>query len=430
MYACKVRTYKGNVILPRGFRSVLYVDVFGWLRDNVKGASTGHKLSTLMERPEELQAPETVAGSGSSVQSTRYVNGEPVPSRIEQLPGASRQQYMDTVTKDDFATTTFVPREKDNYHDEEWDGEDVEPHTGSRPWRVFSGATILLASMWIIGAVGITLELWGLSNLEVIPLLVEPGKQLIIEGAPEKAPGQVSLLQPGHHVTSRWPHSNVMPVGLACDSSSNTVVASTEFGLYTADLSNKDDVHFAKARPCKHIRGEAMQAVSLQCSSGSPGCHAVVLHGGSNLARCTLDHAGQASINDLNETLVGPSSMHIAEDWLVKEPVIGRTAVETARSVIMSSRCSGQARECAYVSTSGGRVAELHRVAGGSNEWFPSRLLQFKSGASAGPLAVLQDKYLATLARDGRHIHVLDLQKDEAFIQPHNVCMQGAHLQR
>jgi len=420
LYACKVRTYKNGVILPRGFRSVLYIDVFGWIRDSVNGTSAGPKLSTLMERPVEMQAPESLAGNGPAVQSTRYVNGEPVPTRIEQLPGASRQQYMDTLTKEDFATTTFVPRDKGNFHDEDWDGNDVEPNSGTRPWGVFRGATILLAVMWIVGSVGIALELWGLSNLEVIPLVLEPGKQLIFSGA--SAQKTSSLLQTGHLVTARWPHSDISPVGLACDSSTNTVVASTEFGLYVADLSKKkDDVQFARAPRCKHIRGEALQDVSLKCPSRS-SCHAVVLHGGRHLARCDLDPIEQVHTKGVNHTSVDPSMMYISEDWLFQEPTIGRAAAETAQSLSVSSRCSGQASECAYVSTSGGRVAELHRAVDASDEWFPSRLLQFKtvgvSVASAGPLAVLHNRYLAALQHDRQYIHITDLQHDDSLIQP------------
>jgi len=410
LYAVKVVDQNNGVILPTGFRSVLYLDVFGWMQKNVTGAN-GNKLSHCLQDYGVLSSPEETNGTGPSIQSVRYdKHGRPVPMRVEQLPGASRQQRMQDLTKADFKTTTFVPCERDE-DPSMITRDDVEPNAGGRPWRIFRGATSMLACLWFLSGLMIASELWGFTSFELNPLLVQPGNHL--DASETK---KLEALQSGKALKTSWPHANVKPVGLTCGGSGNTIVASTQFGLYTAhlsDVSAKQHAHFKAAPMCEHIQGEALQDVSLRCGpNGSTGaCHAVVLHkNGQRVAGCAL---GGASAN---ATSVLPPT-NIAEEFLRAK---GAVRTETAVALAVTSECEGKVRDCAYVGTSSERIVEMKRAAGGSQEWFPTRLLQATQSSwptmSSGSIHVINGRYLGVLSRDGDHIQVLDLHKDGAAV--------------
>merc|ERR1719476_28980 len=94
---------------------------------------------------------------------------------------------------------------------------------------------------------------------------------------------------------TRWPRENVHAVSLACDSASGTLVASTRFGLYFADIRAEvpnTSLQFKLAPVCKGTEGERLQDVALHCKSNMSqnSCQAVVLHQqGHRLAKCGID---------------------------------------------------------------------------------------------------------------------------------------------
>merc|ERR1719217_167457 len=157
-------------MMPTGFRSVLYIDVFGWIQRHITGATQNNKLSDFLASPGVLSQPEHGPGTGPAIQSVRYdKHGQPVPMRVEQLPGAARQQRMSDLTREDFATTTFVPCERDEEIDAFPSDDKAEPDAGGRPWKIFGGLTMLLAVLWFLSGVMVALELWGISDFQMTP---------------------------------------------------------------------------------------------------------------------------------------------------------------------------------------------------------------------------------------------------------------------
>jgi hypothetical protein len=268
--------------------------------------------------------------------------------------------------------------------------------------------------MWFLSAIAVAAELWGFTNFEVLPLLVEPSHQL--DATMDK---KLSFLESGHAIATSWPHGKVRPIGLSCDSASDTVLASTQFGMFTAQFSEgsaKEHLDFKAAPLCDHVQGESLQDVTLRCSSAGSvrTCSADVLHSnGQRIATCALD--GAAS----NATAAVPPVTRIAEEWLRDSSATGK-ASETAIALAMTSECHGKALSCAYVGTSGHRIVEMQRAADGSHEWFPSRLLRARmsptSLLSSGTMDVVGGRYLSVLNRNGQHVEFLDLRREGSIV--------------
>merc|ERR1719162_1338013 len=205
LYAVKVVEQGNGVKLPTGFRSVLYLDVFGWIQKNVTGSAPHNKLSECLQDHGVLKQPDSAYGTGPAVQSVRYdKHGRPVPMRVEQLPGAARQQRMADLTKADFSPTTFVPCGKDDDAGLAALNEELEPDDGGRPWKVFRAVGTLLATMWFLSGIWVGCELWGVTNFELNPLLVEPGHHL-----DARRSKKLGTLQFGEAVKTSWPNARV-----------------------------------------------------------------------------------------------------------------------------------------------------------------------------------------------------------------------------
>merc|ERR1719199_1842945 len=69
LYAAKVVEQSNGVKLPTGFKSVLYLDVFGWIQRNVTGATPHNKLSQCLQDHGVLSHPAKVHGTGPAIQS-------------------------------------------------------------------------------------------------------------------------------------------------------------------------------------------------------------------------------------------------------------------------------------------------------------------------------------------------------------------------
>jgi len=245
-----------------------------------------------------------------------------------------------------------------------------------------------------------------------MPELDEPAANMTANAA------DLGLLQSGQPIPATWPNDKVRPVGMTCDAITNTVVASTRFGLYLADLNQKsatNQIHFKAGPACEHLQGEPLQDVSLLCGLRGKACQAVVLHGqGQRLSTCDL---GGSSVNASS----GFSSVAgVAEEWLHKSNAHKNIPAESLVAFTMTSRCEGKDRSCAYMRTSGERVVEMLRASDGSHEWFPNRLLRAKNGRtstmSSGSMDVVNGRYLGVLSHDRQHVEFLDLQQDGSVV--------------
>lgn len=378
IYICKVSEQKNGVMLPTGYRAVLYIDVYGWIKRNV---APGMPAASASDSAKQFQDYEQVTGAGPALDGVKYESGRPVPMRIEQLPGANKQPRPADMSKTHFAPSTFVPTNVP--------GEDItapcpsyEPGTaGRRPWTVFRVMTLGFATLWLVSGVIIVLQLYGLTNLSVAPQLDEEVR--------------ISALEAGEQVSTGWPHSNVQPIGLACDATTKTMVASSRFGLYTADLSKLESIHFEAAPACAGIEGDSLKDVSLQCSAESSFdfCHAVVLHQhGRRVTTCSIRaHA--------NATVPAATPATISGQWLGGQSGNAHVSVQ---SLAIRSKCFGQEHGCAYVGTADHRLIEmLDKEESGARSLFPRRVLGTKTSVSTavpgGAMDVIHDRYLGIL---------------------------------
>lgn len=407
---CKVTEQKNGVMLPTGYRAVLYIDVFGWIKRNVEGV-TADTESPTSTRSERLPEPDRLLGAGPAVQGVRYEGGRPVPMRVEQLAGANRPPRPADISKTAFAPSTFVPGVKDG-EDEHVTGGPA----GRRPWTVFFVTTWAFAALWFASGVVISMQLLGVTGLKLAPQLKETGPVtalLELERNPEWLPS-------GIQVSTGWPHDNVNPIGLACDGASNTMVVSSRYGLYTADLSNATHVQFLHAPHCEDVEGASLQDVSLECGTeASPGaCQAIVLHQkGRRLARCALKEASDQHGHIINATAQAHSATDIAGQWLSSRTVAGKVHVV---ALAQKRQCTDQKRECLYVGTSDQRIVEMHESVDreGTRALFPKRVVGTKisitAPATGGGMDMIYDRYLGLLQRDGRRLQVNDLRSGGA----------------
>merc|ERR1740138_1195846 len=132
----------------------------------------------------------------------------------------------------------------------------------------------------------------------------------------------LGLLQSGQAIQTVWPSEDVRAVGITCHGGSNTVVASSRFALYIAELNQlpgKEHVQFTALPLSEHIQGESLLDVSLRCGSSGP-CHAVVLHGlGQRVSTFPLD------ASSLDATSGGPGKTN-GEELLQDGTVLDESA--------------------------------------------------------------------------------------------------------
>jgi hypothetical protein len=204
---------------------------------------------------------------------------------------------------------------------------------------------------------------------------------------------------------------------------------STRFGLLSAQLDKKGarQVAFHSAPVCDDIEGESLQDVALSCKLGQAGktrardgCYALVLHRqGQRLSTCPLSEAGKARPGNASAL---PRTASLASAWLGDSssgaPKGGRAKQEEVIS-LTAGQClqqeTGSGDPCAYVQTSGGRIAELQKGLASAEEvddWFPTRILRSDAQKGATPpggaLHLLGDRHLGILQGDGQHLEVMD----------------------
>eukprot|EP00427_Karlodinium_veneficum_P008125 CAMPEP_0169095704 /NCGR_PEP_ID=MMETSP1015-20121227/18612_1 /TAXON_ID=342587 /ORGANISM="Karlodinium micrum, Strain CCMP2283" /LENGTH=889 /DNA_ID=CAMNT_0009156429 /DNA_START=51 /DNA_END=2717 /DNA_ORIENTATION=- len=414
LYVCNVREQANGVQLPTGFRSVLYIDVFGWIKDN----AIQRVFNSLSSAPPNalshpLPPQERNNGFGPAMEAVRYQDGRPEPMRVDQLPGAARATRAAKMSKAHFTPATFVPREKDSIEDTESEDALEAGKAGTRPWRVFGGATSLLCFLWVISGLFISMETFGWSTLRVFPIV--RANEFFEDDESSRRISLLSLDQ-GHAIKTVWPHENVHTVGLACDSASDTLVASTRFGLYTANLQDQiatNALNFKSAPFCEEIEGEALQDVALQCNSGE-ACEAVVLNQhGRRLTKCNISERPESYTSRL------PFASLVAEEWLADADVASKTSAESLQSLALVPSCRADMQGCAYVGTSDSRIVELQQLQDSAltPKWFPHRLLHSRFNAtSSGRMSVIQGKYLGVLQLDGKHVSFLDLENGGAIV--------------
>lgn len=295
LYISKVgKVHEGKSALPTGFRSVMYIDIFGWVQrgreraikerrktQRVKGSAT-ESVAGMVEAGEApgFDAPpepeggwagwrdlepagRLVSGKGPAVQATNYsgrlLKG-PEPTRPELMPNASKGPPQSWCTKEAFNPTSFMPQEKEGLELDKAAEVEIHPHltAGLVPWRVFSTATALLLTLWWVSGLLILFQAGGYTGLRVAPLLGEvpeeeggenPDEVIASTEKPALVAGGTSgvFLQTsetkrlvGERIDTHWPHlTGSAPGHLACSTDAEgkiSLLASSHYGIFTSQL--------------------------------------------------------------------------------------------------------------------------------------------------------------------------------------------------
>mmetsp|Transcript_97453 Transcript_97453/g.271081 ORF Transcript_97453/g.271081 Transcript_97453/m.271081 type:complete len:889 (-) Transcript_97453:334-3000(-) len=414
LYISNVREQKGGAMLPTGFRSVMYIDVFGWIRRARSRAAAQPSDCPAASAVPATDVAARVPGIGPAVQAVRYEHGEPVPSRPEELPGAAQSPFaLEGLRKEDFEPTTFVPREKDSEQGPEDGASSVRAHArpGFVPWRLFCSATVLLIALWWISGVFVLLTSCGIDVLKVAPLLREAeshehGHAALVQlASPQHLTG-------GELISTSWPSLRIQPRSLSCsDDSSPMVVSASHFGIFTAEIGDgarQDSVKFEPAPACESIEGESLQDVTLSCGKAQSGgiCRAFVLHRqGERLSTCRTSNAVQAQTPARNMSEETLQTMLLADEWLGDGNAMEGVPQEEVTSITLAKHCPGAGSTCAFAETSGQRIVELQMgkqmTGSGDPHWFPTRILQVGVDTAdswqGGALHLIGGQYLGIL---------------------------------
>lgn len=255
-----------------------------------------------------------------------------------------------------------------------------------------------------------------------------------------------------------WPHANVEPRTLACDSDGRSFVVTDGITLFSAELGTDIDVrrrareplalrvpNFELLRPswlasfkevpCDAVLGQNLQDVAVACPEGahsralvssrgnnSSGCEALVLHRhGRQIASCKLD-APEATSGVLT---------NISDSWLeqvrisqtISAALPGNMAeapharIEKAVAVAANLGCkagSGPSwASCLLLGTSRGRVVHLEQRRGAGSALLPAAALRDQAEVGEEPwgpgaMRPLNGRYFGVLSASGRSITVLD----------------------
>jgi hypothetical protein len=440
LYISKVSEQQGGALLPTGFRSVMYIDVFGWIRDSEFRRTLDRTQQSQTEPPvrtSTLRYPDAkVPGCGPAVQSVRYdEQGCPVPQRPERLPGALTLSGGDGLKRQDFEPTTFVPREKDNEKGELESASLAQSQVrpGFVPWRIFCAATVLLICLWWFAGVFVLLSSFGIEVFRVSPLLREEGVDAVptAGSGKDQAAGaeathrEAVFLQHGGMIThggqltgarmleAHWPHSRVQAHGLSCSDlpSGPALVASTRFGLYSAQVdANTSKVAFMEL-PCESVEGESLGDVAMLCGEGgAASCRALALHRqGQKLSGCVLAGSPEGPVSNLSMLQDMSVSTSIADMWLRKANIAEGQAQEEVAAFALAGPCREDASQCAFVETTAGRIVEIQQpTAPGGGAWFPTRTLRGSSPDDKVPQG-------GTLTVVGRG-HLCQLRPEQGYL--------------
>eukprot|EP00439_Symbiodinium_sp_Y106_P057692 s2181_g8.t1 len=462
LYISKVQEQEGGATLPTGFRSVMYIDVFGWIK-RARAQKEGQASPwepRVSEETRRLPSPAEAAvpqpGRGPALDAVHYdgsILKGPAPRRPELLPGAAKPPPETLATKEMFDPTTF----------------DIHPYLkpGVVPWRIFCSATTLLLVLWWISGVLVLLQSSGWSALRVSPLLhdSEEGPAPIEQTQTASFLLEQATIQPNPIAESlrgdAWQHM-IPRTGphLSCASADGAVrfAASSRFGLFEATLNtglksnasspgnSSAEFHFAP------VRGDALSLVPLRSRASSlyprkdlslicsgHDCHAQVLHRqGQRLASCALGSSARAP----------EAVMSLGDTWLGQGDAARDESQEEVSSLAMMDRCISGSERCAYAETTGGRLVELKSgLMQGSVDWLPTRVLLADVGRAAmrkgatsvdcAALHTLGDRYLAMLVTGGRELRIFDLRQSGKMVQRYplpaqkrwsSMCSAGSNL--
>lgn len=454
LHSSNVRVQRGGALLPTGFRSVMFIDVFGWIKQQSKKARRlkpwDSASSAVMTVPEKQSSNRAGAENcaGPAVSATGHSWGEPMAMRPEDIPGASMPPLqLDQIKAEDLEPTTFVPKEKD---EEDLPSPDTSMAPGFVPWRIFCAATTLLIVLWWLSGGLVLLLACGIQPLKVDPLRRPPKHHeamLVDIGVPvdsephwqhsvgDKDPQILAeTLVGGQQLTTSWPHTLERPSRLACSpkdpKAGRSVVAMSRFDIYAAQLpgdGSERSLAFVEAPPCAPIEGQSLLDVTLNCGGPNGHCVALVLHqdsGGERLSACNISKEAAESfrMESSSSPFLSASRMNVADSH---PEDVASSSQEEATSISLAEQCQDGSGRCAFVGTNSRRVLEVRMgttdFGQGEPDWFPTRLLRSvpwsgtdeSAGSQHMGISLIDHLHLGVLRPDENWLDVLDSKNGE-----------------
>lgn len=472
LYICKIDEQASGALLPTGFRSVMYIDIFGWHmfdREVPQAPSENFEVpgsplaSALQRRRVQARRPDLFvpvepdpflpngsgfaqagdneqpndwqAGRGPAVQAVRHdASGRPLPVRPEQLLGASERLEPTRVEGEDLDPSTFVTHEECLR---------AEQRPGLVPWRIFCGASIMLIFAWVLVGLEVLYEALGYTYYHVVPLIEgEFGEPHGHGEAPSHSSGahhgeallqaKPATLRGGRVLATRWPRSGLHPRALSCgearDGLGPWVVAATRFSVLASRLSlnatasASEALSFEAAPFCEALEGESVHDVAVRCHEAPMGapvanssnpCSVLVLHHqGRRLASCPLSE---------DASRVAAATVSTARSsqapWLRGAEAL---RAEVASIAFGGAALCGGLGACGYLQTSEGRLIEIEAEDEGAT-WRQRRVVprarrgnnRWSSKSSrSGSLSIIGDSrhYLLALHPEGSALEAVSLR--------------------
>eukprot|EP00931_Biecheleriopsis_adriatica_P030767 TRINITY_DN1809_c0_g1_i1.p1 TRINITY_DN1809_c0_g1~~TRINITY_DN1809_c0_g1_i1.p1 ORF type:complete len:883 (-),score=188.21 TRINITY_DN1809_c0_g1_i1:99-2747(-) len=462
--------HQTGAVLPRSFRAVLYVDVFGWAKHSSswwQKMATNLKSGRLSVRAPNAAAtisataaatknklPATVLSSASKPlrpEDARHEVSAVIAGPLDANPAEfledEEDHHPDAHSHQSFRPGTFAAfkRSVSKEEEEEEAEEDVSSgadivgdRAGIQPWRAFFFTTILLAVMWWAASFAAFYDVYyGMAEFRKAHYGLV-GNQV--------APTPVLL---GDRIATGWGDSLSEPHGFTCD------MDGTVFATAGRDLSGRktllqgrlsgagSEVTFTSAPSCPGLdRDAVIQDLALHnCEGGANQCNALVLPlRGSKLVSCPMSFLAVSDTVEKHR-----ESENLTQSWLA-EPKIGRAWLEDRggspleehlgfssllhpeeMTSLSAAPCPAKAmnehtsaeHSCLVVGTTASRIVHLSNGTAGvlddssdAAAWLPRRLLQKQGEEVPGPgsMALLGGgHYLGVLHREANTVHVLDL---------------------
>jgi len=295
---CAIKESEGGTMLPTAFRSVLYLDAFGYLAKTDDGAPPGlarsssmgaipnifrrtsfTNLSVSSTLPRCCAAnPVTDTDGPPALRVVEHKDGNPNPHRPEDVlptdaaqdmrnvPGAPVVEGSDGPAANEdstfFDAAMWMPGEEDSdgWAQETKPGEEgfVTGHEHEMPrilpWRVFCTAMLIMCSAWIIAAISHALTALGV--IRVFEITEPVTYQQTQNMSRARAALVETLLDPVHvdgvgatyvsrnsfrgefpeEVPVMWPHANVRPTSLSCRQDGKVFSVTDGFLVYLAQV--------------------------------------------------------------------------------------------------------------------------------------------------------------------------------------------------
>lgn len=290
-YACSEQQKHNGVFLPVAFRSVLYLDVFGWVKATLDEIEqpTNTTATDSMNSVEEPTAGSAAAsrvqdGAGPAVQAIRYNEaGRPLPTRPEDmapaghkqnlsdLPGAPSGRRQSSCDSPFFSASNWLPGDDASDVDSTDYGNHLGHGRGSArllPSSVFATSMLTLCAAWILAALYHSLGAAGVFSIDDTPAqwYEDDSSWLDSDSAGGRASAQ-GLLATNHSSglldmlssafssvshTSRhrnidlerlevsWPTANIQPQSLACDAEGKNLLVTDGLALYAAQVERTE----------------------------------------------------------------------------------------------------------------------------------------------------------------------------------------------